>query len=218
MAVLTISREIGSGGPDIGRMVAEKTGYHYADKKTMLDVFKQYGFQPFDKVYESPSTFWDRFDTMRQLTLQNLNDVIEALAHHGNIIIVGRGSFAVLGDLADVINVRIQAPFETRLRWFIQSEGLRDEEEAERLLVRQSEVRVDFVETTYHVPWDAASNFDMVFNTDKVSLDQAADWLCAALKSLEKADYSGRPTTRDLQVENFLVTAVSGALDCAKQH
>ena len=218
MTVLTISREIGSGGPDIGRKVAEKTGYHYADKKTMLDVFKQYGFQPFDKVYESPSSFWDRFDTMRRLTVQNLNDVIEALAGHGNIVIVGRGSFAVLGDLADVINVRVQAPFEARLKWFKESEGLQDEKEAERVLTQRSEVRVDFVEATYHVPWDAASNFDMVINTDKISLDQAADWLCDASKALEKADCSGRPTTRDLEVENFLISAVAGVLDCSRRH
>jgi cytidylate kinase len=127
MAVLTISREIGSQGAEIGRMVAEKLNYHFADKQVMLNVFHQYGFKPFDKVYDKPTSFWDQFDSMRKMTLENLNAVIEALAHHGNMVIVGRGSFAVLHDLADVLNVRIQAPFDERLAWFMKEENLTDD-------------------------------------------------------------------------------------------
>ena len=218
MAVLTISREIGSGGWEIGRKVAEKTGYHFADKQIMLEVFRQYGFEPFDKVYESPSSFWDMFDDMRQMTLQNLNTVIETLAQHGNIVIVGRGSFAVLADLVDVVNVRVQAPFEWRLERFMKEQNQLGVDEAEELLADRGEARAAFVESTYNVPWDAASNFDLVINTEKVALDLAASWLVDVLKSLEGRDTAGLPAAKDFKVDDFMAGAVRGALKCEEEH
>ena len=89
--------------------------YHYADKDTIFKIFKQYGFAPLEKVYEAPTSFWDNFDSLRLKTLENLNQVMEALAAHGHTVIVGRGGFAVLDGLADVLNVRIQAHIEDRL-------------------------------------------------------------------------------------------------------
>jgi cytidylate kinase len=218
MAVLTISREIGSQGAEIGRMVAEKLNYHFADKQVMLNVFHQYGFKPFDKVYDKPTSFWDQFDSMRKMTLENLNSVIEALAHHGNMVIVGRGSFAVLQDLADVLNVRVQAPFDARLAWFMKEENLTDEYDAAERLEDMGIQRAAFVESTYKVPWDAASIFDMVINTGKVSVDHAVEWLVEAVSALAKDCQSGEDICRELTVEDYLISAVQGALECRDRH
>lgn len=218
MAVLTISREIGSGGAEIGRMVAEKLNYHYADKQVMLSAFHQYGFKPFDKVYDKPTSFWDQFDNMRKMTLENLNAVIAAIAQHGNVVIVGRGSYAVLQDLADVLNVRIQAPFDSRLEWLMKEENLKDKHEAAHRLEEMDIQRAEFVETTYMAPWDAAGLFDMVINTGKVSVDHAVSWLAEAVKALDKACESGAPICRQLMVEDYLISAVQGALDCKDSH
>ena len=218
MSILTISREIGAGGPYIGRRVAKQLGYHYADKNTINKVFYQYGFIPFDKVYDSPTSFWDRFDNMRQLTVENLNSVIQALAHHGNIVIVGRGSFAVLSGLADVVNLRLQAPFASRVNKFMELEGIKDRSQAERILEKRGELRSSFVESTYQVAWDAASNFDLVINVDKVHSDMAADWLCQVLTNMDGRDWGEEPTARSLFVEPYMENAVMAALECKAIH
>jgi cytidylate kinase len=218
MSILTISREIGAGGPYIGRSVANKLGYHYADKNTINKVFQQYGFIPFDKVYESPTSFWDRFDNMRKLTVENLNSVIQALAHHGNIVIVGRGSYAVLSGLVDVFNIRLQAPFASRVTMFMESEGIKDRAEAEYTLEQRGILRSSFVESTYQVAWDAASNFDLVINVDKVPSDMAVDWLCQALTDMDGRDWGDEPTARSLFVEPYMENAVMSALECKDLH
>lgn len=212
MAVLTISREIGSEGPYIGKKVAEKMGYKYADKKTIHNVFHQYGFIPFERVYEAPTSFWDQFDDMRRLTLQNLNSVIRGLACFGDIVIVGRGSFAVLEGLDDVLNVRIQAPFEHRVRVFMEIEKITDRDKAAKLLEEKGSLRSAFVESTYQTPWDSASNFDIVINTDKIPPETAVEWLCQTLKDMEKKEYILEKTAKAFSVEPYLETAVKGVL------
>jgi cytidylate kinase len=218
MAVLTISREIGSGGPEIGRMVADALGYHYADKKTMDEVFRQYGFVPFEKVYESSPSFWDRFDNMRRLTMENLDAVIRALAQHGNMVIVGRGSFAVLGDFSDVINVRLQAPFDLRLDRFMAEQGVTDRKKAARDLENRGSQRSAFVESTYNLPWDAASQFDLVIDAGKIDLKTAARWLAEALAEADGRSAEAGRSAREIGVEPYLAAAVKGALDCEKNH
>src|SRR5512135_3353328 len=108
MSVITISREFGSDGSYIAEKVAQALGYHFADKKTLEDVLTQYGFVEFDKEYDAARGLWARFDARTMDMINMLNRVIQAVARHGNVVILGRGSFAVLGGLADVLNVRIQ--------------------------------------------------------------------------------------------------------------
>ncbi|MFH1135271.1 MAG: cytidylate kinase-like family protein [Pseudomonadota bacterium] len=214
MTVLTISREIGSGGEYIGKKTAEILNYHYADKGTIFRIFKQYGFEPLERIYDSPTSFWDSFDNLRLRTLENLNRVIEALAAHGHAVIVGRGGFAVLDGLADVLNVRIQAPIEDRLGRFMEAEKLTNLNEALDKLEERDGVRSAFVESTYQIPWDAASNFDIVINTGKTTLDVAASWLAEIVMALDKRGELSGPTAQSLSVEPSLKKAVCELFDC----
>jgi cytidylate kinase len=218
MAVLTISREIGSRGGELGKRVAERLGYHFADKQIMHAVFNQYGFTPFEKFYDSPVSFWDRFDTMRKLTLDNLNGVIYALARHGNIVIVGRGSFASLGGWDHVLHVRVQAPFADRVRRFMETDNITDQAEAERLLEEAGSVRAAFVESTYHVVWDAASNFDLVINTGKIPQEAAASVLSEIVQAMDEGK-TGIEGTADMEErDQYMTAAVSAVLKCRERH
>ena len=218
MAVLTLSRQIGSNGAYIGRKISKDLGYHFADKQVIQAVFSRYGFAPFEKIYETPISFWDRFDRVRKNTLQNLNSVIEALARHGNMVILGRGSFAVLGGLADILNVRIQAPFSYRVEQVMEKENMKDREKAEMFLEEQSLVRTEFVETTYQVAWDAASNFDLVINTSQVPPDMAANWLVQILKAMDQRQIPVEASTKSFEVDSAMAKSVSEVLDCWNTH
>jgi len=218
MAVLTISREIGSRGEDLGKLVAERLGYHFADKDVMHAVFSQYGFTPFEKVYDSPVSFWDRFDAMRKLTLDNLNRGIYALARHGNVVIVGRGSFAALRGWNHVLHARVQAPFEDRVRRFMETDSITNEAEAERLLKEAGSVRAAFVESTYRVAWDAASNFDLVVNTGKVSQEAAVSAFAGILQAMDEGKTSVEETVDLEEGDDYMTAAVSAVLHCRDRH
>src|SRR5512139_3165344 len=114
MPAITISREIGSLGDTIAEQTARRLGYVLADKNVIGKIFGQFGFLDFKETYDE-SGFWSRFDPHYTEMAHLLNRIIEALVFHGNIILLGRGGFALLKDYADVLNVRIQAPFSIRV-------------------------------------------------------------------------------------------------------
>ena len=134
MPVITISREIYSEGRYIGEKLAEVLGYHFVDKSTMEKVFAEHSIVQLSEVYNSGPGFWARFDDMRATTVKFLKQVILALASHGNMVIVGRGAFAVLSAFADVLNVRVQSPFPVRVRRAMEKERIEDRGRAEALL------------------------------------------------------------------------------------
>ena len=130
MTVLTISREYGSDGRHIAEAVAQALGYHFVNKRTIEQILIQYGFAEFYKEYETTPSFWDRLDPHKTELISMLNRVLRGLARHGNAVILGRGSFAVLHDLADVLNVRIKAPLPLRVKRVMQQQGIFSPEQA----------------------------------------------------------------------------------------
>jgi cytidylate kinase len=221
MAVITISREIYSEGSYIGEKVAEALGYHFVDKSTIEKVFAEHSIVQFKEVYESVPGFWARFDDMRTTTIRFLKQAILALARHGEMVIVGRGAFAVLGGFADVLNVRVQAPFPVRVRRVMEKEKITDADRAEALLKEGDEMRDAFVKSFYDIRWEdaaAASAFDLVIDTGKVPPDLAVTWLVEALKVLKQRETHDQPTTDAIEINADLASTVSEVLGCQVTH
>ena len=120
MSVITISREFGSGGDVIAQQVAQTLDCHFVDQKFVSTILGQYGYVEFDQEYANLPTFWERFNAQREkhrdVMMNMLNRVIRAIAHHGNVVILGRSGFEILGSFADVLHVRLQAPFPIRVK------------------------------------------------------------------------------------------------------
>ncbi|MBE7555658.1 MAG: cytidylate kinase-like family protein [Anaerolineales bacterium] len=217
MAVITISRELGSAGSTIAERAARTLGYHFVDKRTIAEVLIQYGFVEFDKAYDSAPGFWARFDSRRAEMVDLLDRVIQALARHGDVVILGRGSFAVLAGFADVLNVRIQAPLPVRIERVLEQPEITDPDQAEAILQESDRVRAAFVESFYGVRWDTATAFDVVIGTGKVSPDLAVTWLVEIVKALNERRADGR-TSRTIQVDPILAAAVCAVLECQVTH
>lgn len=220
MAVVTISREIYSDGGYIGEKVADALGYHFVSKNGIEKVFLEHGLVEFGKVYESIEGFWTRFDDMRTTTIKFLKQVILALASHGNVVIVGRGAFAVLGPLADVLNVRVQAPLAIRVKRAMEKEKITELNEAEAFLKESDRARDAFVESFYNIRWvDAAPNaFDLVIDTGKVPPDMATAWVVEALRGLKERKKDRELTTKTIKVDPELAGTVSEVLGCHDTH
>jgi cytidylate kinase len=221
MPVITISREFGSEGDLIAHHVAQSLNYPFVDQKFIGDILGQYGYVEFDKEFTTLPTFWERFDAQRErqrdLMSGLLNQVIQAVAHHGNVVILGRVGFEVLGGFSDVLHVRLQAPLPVRVGRIMEQQALTFEEAVS--VVRQSDkVRVAFVEEFYKVPWDSIHAFDMVINTGKISPDLAASWIIDATKSPTTNFEIDRQVTASIVVDHILEKAVSEELRCTQMH
>ena len=212
MAVITISRELGSGGNDIARQVAEALGYELADKKTADAIFRQYGLTKFDDLYNSAPSFLDILNADNLLLVSMANEITEALARRGNIVIVGRAGFAVLTDYADVLNVHIQAPFADRVRRLMAEDGLTDAQAAEEQVKDDDKVHSTYVQRFYNKQWDEPSSFDLVLDTSAMSDESAVQQIVEAAKALGQKTAAGSPTTTSIEVDPVLADAVEQAL------
>ncbi len=222
MPVVTVSREFGSHGSLVAEKAAHALGYRLADKATIEGVFREYGLPRLEAEYQSVPGFWDRFDLQRrdrrETLFTMLNQSVRALARHGNLVIVGRGGFAILAGLADVLNVRVQAPVDLRIRRVADLSPAPERDRAEEVVRANDHLQKTFIESVYGVAWDSAVAFDLVLDTGKLSVEAAADMIVQAVRALPAADTPGLRTTASLQVDRILASAVEGALADQVEH
>jgi cytidylate kinase len=222
MSVLTISRDFGSGGDYIAEKVAKILGYHFVDKEFFTTVLSEYGLVEFDREYDVLPGFWEklldaqRYDR-RDEVVHMLNRVIQAVAQHGNVVILGRSGFEVLGEFADTVNVRLQAPIPVRINR-VMAELKIPFEQAEEVVKENDKVHMAFAEEYYRIPWDAVHAFDLVINTGKISRDLATTWLVDTVNALGATPGTDKPAISSLEIDAILKTSVSDALKCTMTH
>ena len=209
MAVITIFRQAGSEGRYIAEALVRQLDYHLADYATAERLMLQCGYDQTSQVYGSSPDFWDRFTRRgmeRDMINARLRSLVLATAHHGNVVLLGRGCFAPLQGLCDVINVRIKAPLDLRIERIMERRGLTRDQATEFVAERDALVD-DFVRTAYGLSPDEASLFDVVIDTGKVDRDAAVRWLVEAAAGLTCR--AGDPTAAALRVEGVLERAVA---------
>ena len=216
MTVITISREFGSGGIVIAQKVSKTLGYHLVDKEFIGEVLSQYGLVEFDKEYDSLPSFWEKFDAQREarrdMMVKMLNRVVRAVAHHGNVVILGRSGFVILEKYIDVLHVRVKAPFYFRVRRVMRKQNI-TAYQAEDMVKQGDRVRTAFIKSFYGVEKDMTRPFDLLINTAKISHALASDWIITAAKALSAQEIESTvDTTASIEVESILATAVAEKL------
>lgn len=204
MSVLTISRDIGSGGLELARRVAEATGYRIADKSVIERVMREYGFVDFDERYEKTGGFWSAEEEMTERTLGFLDRVVRAIAKTDSVVIVGRGGFAPLAGFADAVHVRATAPFAVRVDRVMNERGIMARADAERYVEKKDKARRGFVSRYYGARWEDASPFDLVADVDTFGVGPLADFLAESLRRLD-AEPRRDPSVLDLNVDAVLL-------------
>ena len=221
MPAITVSREFGSGGSHIAEEAARALGYHFVDKNMIEEIVRQYGLAYFDEDYEALPSFWDQFTARgerRSYMMDILRRVTLAIAHHGNVVMLGRGCYGALAGFADVLNVRIQAPLPIRIKWALENENFADAEAAEAFVKETEAVRVSFVKDCYGVPMNDASLFDLVIDTGKVPTEMATRWLVEGASALADQGSGAERTTASIQADPVIAKVVSGVLECGLTH
>jgi len=212
MKVITISRLLSSGGKTIGRQVADELGYYFVTKETIEKIMDQYGMVEFDDVYESAPGFLDRMDSFQEEMIDFLRKVIQAIAVHGNVVILGRGSFAVFPDFSDVLNVRLWAPVEERVSRFMRDENYSIRLNALEEVLRRDKIRKAFVERWFHGHPDRTNAFDLVLNTAKTPQESAVRMIVDTARIKKDLILENHRTLSSLEVDPILQKTVDEIL------
>ncbi len=213
MAVITISNEMGSGGVEIGQRVAQSLGYEFVDKHTSDSIFRQYGLTKFNQVYSTAPSILDLLNSDNLLIVALLNEIIEALAQRGNIVILGRVGFAVLSQYADVLCVHIKAALPDRVQRVMAREGLTDTAAVEAQIREDDEMHRKFVQRFYNRQWDDPAGFGLILNTSALPTDTVVKQIVDVTRALEQqSPGKDAVTTATLKVDPVLADAIAKAL------
>jgi len=211
MGVITISRQLGSGGDEIAGLVCEQLGYQRFDKKTMAQIGAELGmtgaivdraaastqigprslierwFGNYENPLGDPSswTFGARSDARVGLSVVDLRKLIEAGYEKGNVIIVGRGGMAALQDKRDVLHVRIVAPPDVRIKRVQQREGITEEEARQRVDWRDR-TDVEWIKRYFDLDSHEPGLYDLLINTRNITPQVAAGMILDAFKAMPK--------------------------------
>jgi len=213
MAVITMSRELGTGGGLISQMVVNSINYHLVDKETIGKVLSQFGLLSFNKVYDSTHSVWSLFDSDYRELVKQLNRTILAFAKLDNTVIIGRGGFVVLKDYQNVLNVLLRAPLEHRIRNAMQTEQISDIREAEKIVRHSDEVRESFLQTFYNVNANSAQFFSLVIDTSRVPLHMAARWIMEAAQEIDRQKIPPERSSLKADIDPVLLRTVREVLE-----
>ena len=213
MAIITMSRELGTGGGLISQMVVNSINYHLVDKETIGKVLSQFGLLSFNKVYDSTHSFWSLFDSDYRDLVKQLNKTILAFAKLDNTVIIGRGGFVVLKDYQNVLNVLLRAPLEHRIRNAMQTEQISDIREAEKIVRHSDEVRESFLQTFYNVNANSAQFFSLVIDTSRVPLHMAARWIMEAAQEIDRQKIPPERSSLKADIDPVLLRTVREVLE-----
>jgi cytidylate kinase len=188
MAILTISREYGSGGRDIGRQVAQRLAYQYVDKERLFQDLDRAGGrwgQVARDVDEVCPTLWERHDWQYRGYVARLEALVMAYAAADNAVLIGRGSSFLLKGTPHCLRVRLVAPLALRVERIMLRESL-SREAAARLIAQVDGDRACFIKANYGGDWQAEEAYDMTLNTGAFTYEQVAELLVEALTEKDR--------------------------------
>jgi cytidylate kinase len=213
VAVITISREHGSGGAEIGRRVAKVLGYDYVDKELITEVARRANVpesevEKLDEKGEDPIIYFlkelfveDEPQTVseypneykhkeresntfdRDKQLKLYQSVIESVWERGNAVIIGRKANVILAYKPNTLRVRVMAPLEKRLKRIMQLEPL-SQADALKLIRETDEHRERYAKQYYDVDWYDPGLYDIIINTAKLTDEDAAHLIIESAKRL----------------------------------
>ena len=194
---VTISREYGSGGGEIASRLARRLGWDLVDHAIVERTARTLGTTLADaeahdesvggvlaRVLESMRSIDPASMAMAGVPPEGLlltedyrrtaEDIVQAAAERGRVVIVGRASSVLLADRCDVMHVRIVAPFAERVAYVMRREGL-DRHAAEVRIHHKEHERASYLEREYHHRPDESYLYDLVVNTSRLDLESAVN-------------------------------------------
>ena len=210
MAIITISREMGSGGIPIVHQAAEELGYTLINGDTIKAMASDYGLstEALQQVDEKPPTFVEKLDRQIELTMNRIQLIILEQALKGDVVIYGRGGQDLLPGINNVFRVRIIAPFEERVERWAEREWI-DPDLARSLVRKSDQQRAGFIKYYFDRNWGNPIDYDLVVNTSRLSHETAVKMIVDGVKdrNLVEKRSSAKEKLKDLIIQKKIQIA-----------
>ena len=198
--IITIGREYGSGGREIGKLVATKLGIPFYDKEVLTRAAEESGlchelFERHDEKASVGSMLTSAGSAGMSMATAHVGlqmplnqrvflaqfDAISKIALEGDCVIVGRCADYVLKDLEHVTHVFIYASQEKRIERIMRVENV-DSDKARDLIRKTDKQRRNYYNFFADGNWGLRSNYDLMIRTDDKDFNNIADAIIAYAK------------------------------------
>jgi cytidylate kinase len=188
--IITVSREFGSGGRSVAKMIAERLGYAYCDNSLIAGIAREHGLsEVFVKEYgeyavsKNPLAFDFSIDSVGRygsaLTIYDQlvvfqHNYITSLAEKEPCVIVGRCADYILQERKDCLHTFFFADMDFRVDRLVNSSG-RKFDNPEKYLKEMDERRKTYYRHYTDRRWGESRNYHISMNSGAIGLDQCAD-------------------------------------------
>ncbi len=200
--VITISRQTGSGGREIGKKLAEKMGVPYYDKELLKRAARESGLceqiiESFDEKpksllyslvmdpysYSAIDGMTGTFGTVEQNVYTAVFETIRRVANESPCVIVGRCADYALKETVPTFSVFVSSDSDFRKKRLAVENGI-SEDKAASLMEKTDKKRASYYNYYTDGRWGEASNYDLCINSNILGIDGTVDMILDILKRL----------------------------------
>jgi len=180
LGIITISREFGSGGETIARLVSEKTGFMLINKDSIARGLSEHGIEIPAADLEQLDLENDQ-DRSAHRYIEAMHEYIYDLAIRNDLVILGRGGSILFKDYPPSIHVRVIAQFTQRVQRVMKTYNL-NSDTAVKLVKEKDRGMISYYRQVFDVNWNNLRYYNLVLNTEYIELEDVADIIVGAYR------------------------------------
>jgi cytidylate kinase len=216
MAVITISEEMGSGGAEIGALVAAHLGYRHVDPAVIAQVAQQYGVPEarLADLDETTPGLLERFAAETGHYLTVLQCAILDLAEPDEVVIIGRSGQVLLQGVAHALRIFVRAPLALRAERVQAKLATVGQETVDTRTVadtvrRADQAKVGRMRYLFGVDWRDPALYDLVVDTERVTFEAVVE---AIVTVVRRSEFVPTEASRQVVRDRALASQVRAAL------
>ena len=200
---ITIGRQFGSGGREIGKKIAETLGIDYYDKELLAIAAKESGLShQFLQNYDEKPTNSFLYSlvmgqqnllggvqgtTVEQLAAKAQRDAVLSVAEKGSCVIVGRCADYILRDRPGLVRIFICSDWDWRIEHICDRDGVTPKE-AEEKMRKMDKSRASYYSFHTDRSWSSAGTYDLCLNSAKLGIDGTAETILHFVHALQEKE------------------------------
>lgn len=199
--VITINRQLGSGGAYVGQKLAQNMNILYADNEIIKEAAKQFSLLAEDLEYqeEKISSFWksyfksfafsfpEIYASSPVVTLTDLElfaaetKIIKHIANERSAVIIGRCGCNILEEHPNRVSIYLHSEDGFRIERIMNLKNI-SEEDAEKMIIQSDKERSLYYNTFTGKKWADARQYDLSIDTSKIGLDKSVELIMKYLE------------------------------------
>ncbi|MBQ7279433.1 MAG: cytidylate kinase-like family protein [Bacteroidales bacterium] len=202
--VVTINREMGSGGRSVGRKLAERLNVKYYDKSVIEGLTQRFGVsvENIERMKAQRASWWNNIDQFfkdndysnvieqdKLLTNENVmkaeREILFDIAKEGSCVVAGRSGFLIFKDTPNHLSIFIQASMESRIERVMKRQNL-SRKDAITAIEKVDEGRETFIKKNAKTTRYDSRNYDIVLKMDGLTEDDAVDIIMSYIDRCSK--------------------------------